>query len=97
MEESRIGLINTDTGVSLREMTNREAVAYKRVGRRSNGRFAGPGRVVWFYYSSANVTIVTWARLNGYLKTVTLSEAKVLNVGNERFFAALRMTNYVLR
>jgi len=32
-----------------------------------------------------------------YLKTVTLSEAKGLAGRNKRFFAALRMTNCVLR
>jgi hypothetical protein len=35
--------------------------------------------------------------LRNYLKTVTLSEAKGLACQKERFFAALRMTRYVLR
>jgi hypothetical protein len=35
--------------------------------------------------------------LRNYLKTVTLSEAKGLADRNKRFFAALRMTNCVLR
>jgi hypothetical protein len=35
--------------------------------------------------------------LGNYLKTVTLSEAKGLACQKERFFAALRMTRYVLR
>ncbi len=35
--------------------------------------------------------------LRNYLKTVTLSEAKGLAGRNKRFFAALRMTNCVLR
>jgi hypothetical protein len=35
--------------------------------------------------------------LTAYLKTVTLSEAKGLACQKESFFAALRMTHYVLR
>jgi hypothetical protein len=35
--------------------------------------------------------------LSNSLETVTLSNAKGLGVGNERFFAALRMTRYLFR
>jgi len=65
------------------------------------GGAARPGQfqnLTYIHYEVPNLTHqLEFVPLRNYLKTVTLSEAKGLAGRDKRFFAALRMTNRVLR